>query len=190
MSITKKATSVWIEATISSIGSVVGGGTPSTRHDEYYDGDIAWITPKDLSGHHGRYISHGERSISIEGYDNSSAQMLPAGTVLFSSRAPIGYIAIAKNELCTNQGFKSIIPKQDVCNSDFLYYLLSYYKGDIEAIASGTTFMEVSGTALKNFIVKIPGLSTQEAIAGILSSFDDKIELNAQINQNLEVCAA
>ena len=193
MSITKKTTSVWIEAPISSIGSVVGGGTPSTKHDEYYDGDIAWITPKDLSGHHGRYISryisHGERSISTAGYNYSSAQMLPAGTVLFSSRAPIGYIAIAKNELCTNQGFKSIIPKLDVCNSDFLYYLLSHYKGDIETIASGTTFMEFSGTALKNFIVKIPELSTQEAIAGILSSFDDKIELNTRINQNLEAQA-
>ena len=180
----------WIKIPISSLGSVVGGGTPSTKHDEYYDGDIAWITPKDLSGHHGRYISHGERSISSEGYNNSSAQKLPAGTVLFSSRAPIGYIAIAKNELCTNQGFKSIVPKPDVCNSDFLYYLLSYYKSDIEAIASGTTFMEVSGTALKNFVVKIPDLSTQEAIAGVLSSFDDKIELNTQINQNLEKRAA
>ena len=186
----KQHVTTWIKRPISSIGSVVGGGTPSTKHDEYYDGDIAWITPKDLTGNHGRYISHGERSISQAGYNNSSAQMLPAGTVLFSSRAPIGYIAIAKNELCTNQGFKSIIPKRDVCNSDFLYYLLSFYKGNIEAIASGTTFMEVSGSSLKKFIVKIPDLSTQEAIAGILSSFDNKIELNTQINQNLEKMAA
>ena len=181
-----KECSSWKEVPISSIGTVVGGGTPPTKHDEYYDGDIAWITPKDLSGIHERYISRGERNITQLGYDNSSAQMLPAGTVLFSSRAPIGYVAIAKNELCTNQGFKSVVPNPEVCNSVFLYYLLTYYKKDIEAIASGTTFMEVSGTTLKNFKIRIPDLQTQEKIASILSSLDDKIEVNNQINRNLE----
>ena len=88
----------WNEFTISAIGDVIGGGTPSTKHDEYYNDEIAWITPKDLSNFKGRYISRGERSISQKGYDNSSAQMMPAGTVLFSSRAPICYVAIAKNE--------------------------------------------------------------------------------------------
>lgn len=181
-----KERSSWKTFPISSIGTVVGGGTPPTSHNEYYDGDIAWITPKDLSGIHERYISRGERNITQLGYDNSSAQMLPAGTVLFSSRAPIGYVAIAKNELCTNQGFKSVVPKPGVCDTNFLYYLLTYYKNDIEAIASGTTFMEVSGTALKNFVVRIPDLPTQEKIVTILSSLDDKIELNRKINQNLE----
>lgn len=181
-----KECSSWKEVPISTIGIVVGGGTPPTKHGEYYDGDIAWITPKDLSGIHERYISRGERNITQLGYDNSSAQMLPAGTVLFSSRAPIGYIAIAKNELCTNQGFKSVVPNPEVCNSVFLYYLLTYYKKDIEAIASGTTFMEVSGAVLKNFKVRIPDLPTQEKIASILSSLDDKIEVNNQINRNLE----
>ena len=181
-----KERSSWKEVPISSIGTVVGGGTPPTSHSEYYDGDIAWITPKDLSGVHERYISRGERNITQLGYDNSSARMLPAGTVLFSSRAPIGYVAIAKNELCTNQGFKSVVPKPGVCDTNFLYYLLTYYKNDIEAIASGTTFMEVSGTALKNFVVRIPDLPTQEKIATILSSLDDKIEVNYQINRNLE----
>ena len=177
---------IWNAFPISSIGTVVGGGTPPTWNSMYYDGNIPWITPKDLSRNHERYISRGERNISLSGYDNSSTQMLPAGTVLFSSRAPIGYVAIAKNELCTNQGFKSVIPKPGVCNSDFLYYLLTYYKNDIEAIASGTTFMEVSGTALKNFVVRIPDLPTQGKIAAILSSLDDKIEVNNQINRNLE----
>lgn len=181
-----KERSSWKEVPISSIGTVVGGGTPPTSHSEYYDGNIPWITPKDLSGGHERHISRGERNITQLGYDNSSAQILPAGTVLFSSRAPIGYVAIAKNELCTNQGFKSVVPKPGVCDSSFLYYLLTYYKNDIEAIASGTTFMEVSGTALKNFVVRIPDLPTQEKIAAILSSLDDKIEVNNQINRNLE----
>lgn len=180
----------WNEFTISAIGDVVGGGTPSTKNNEYYGDEISWITPKDLSNFNERYISRGERSISQKGYDNSSAQMLPAGTVLFSSRAPIGYVAIAQNELCTNQGFKSVIPHPEVCDSEFLYYLLCYRKHDIEAIASGTTFMEVSGTALKNFVVRIPDISTQKKIAQILSSLDEKIEQNAQINHNLEGIAA
>ena len=176
----------WNEFTISAIGDVIGGGTPSTKHDEYYNDELAWLTPKDLSNFKGRYISRGERSISQKGYDNSSAQMMPAGTVLFSSRAPIGYVAIAKNELCTNQGFKSVVPHPEVCDSEFLYYLLCYRKHDIEAIASGTTFMEVSGTALKNFVVRMPDISTQKKIASVLSSLDKRIEGNNLINHNLE----
>lgn len=176
----------WNEFAISAIGDVIGGGTPSTKHNEYYGDEIAWITPKDLSNFNGRYISRGERSISQKGYDNSSAQMMPAGTVLFSSRAPIGYVAIAKNELCTNQGFKSVVPHPEICDSEFLYYLLCYRKHDIEAIASGTTFMEVSGTALKNFVVHMPDISTQKKIASVLSSLDQRIEGNNLINHNLE----
>ena len=180
----------WNEFAISAIGDVIGGGTPSTKHNEYYGDEIAWITPKDLSNFNGRYISRGERSISQKGYDNSSAQMMPAGTVLFSSRAPIGYIAIAKNELCTNQGFKSVVPHSEICDSEFLYYLLCYRKHDIKAIASGTTFMEVSGTALKNFVVHMPDISTQKKIASVLSSLDQRIEGNNLINHNLEGIAA
>ena len=176
----------WNEFAISAIGDVIGGGTPSTKHNEYYGDEIAWITPKDLSNFNGRYISRGERSISQKGYDNSSAQMMPAGTVLFSSRAPIGYVAIAKNELCTNQGFKSVVPHSEICDSEFLYYLLCYRKHDIKAIASGTTFMEVSGTALKNFVVHMPDISTQKKIASVLSSLDHRIEGNNLINHNLE----
>lgn len=176
----------WNEFAISAIGDVIGGGTPSTKHNEYYGDEIAWITPKDLSNFNGRYISRGERSISQKGYDNSSAQMMPAGTVLFSSRAPIGYVAIAKNELCTNQGFKSVVPHSEICDSEFLYYLLCYRKHDIKAIASGTTFMEVSGTALKNFVVHMPDISTQKKIASVLSSLDQRIEGNNLINHNLE----
>ena len=181
---------IWTECAIGDIGTVVGGGTPSTKNEKYYNGNISWITPKDLSSFHKRYIYHGERAISEMGYKNSSTQMLPAGSVLFSSRAPIGYIAIAGKNLCTNQGFKSIVPDSKICDSLFLYYLLSYYKYDIEAIASGTTFMEVSGTAMKNFRIRIPNLEVQKRIARILSSLDDKIELNAQINHNLEGIAA
>ena len=99
---------------IKEIGQVIGGGTPSTANSGYYGGDIPWLSPKDLSNYKKRYISHGEKNITKLGLDNSSAKLMPEGTVLLSSRAPIGYIAIAANEICTNQGFKSIIPNIDL----------------------------------------------------------------------------
>ena len=179
----------WKTIKLGDIGNVIGGGTPSTKIPEYYEGDISWITPKDLSNFKGKYISRGERMISETGLKNSSARMLPEGTVLFTSRAPIGYIAIAKNKISTNQGFKSIVPNRSLCNNEFLFYLLKYHCEDIKNIATGTTFLEVSGSALKNFEVNIPTLGEQEKIANVLGSLDNKIELNEKINQNLEAQA-
>lgn len=176
----------WKTYKLSEIGQVIGGATPSTKVASNYDGDIAWITPKDLSLLFGRYIYKGERSITETGYKSCSCQMLPAGSILFSSRAPIGYIAIAGNELCTNQGFKSVIPNPEIVNSHFLYYLLSYEKNRIAEMGSGTTFMEISGNVMKNIEVKLPSLSIQNKISEILTSLDSKIELNRQINDNLE----
>ena len=176
----------WKEYKLGEIGTIVGGATPSTKDPVNYDGDIAWITPKDLSGHTGMFIRRGERMISQIGFDSCSCKMLPKGSVLFSSRAPIGYVAIAEYELCTNQGFKSVIPNSDLTNNIFLYYLLVYNKDYIEGLGSGTTFKEVSGQTMKNVDVKIPSLQTQNKIASILKSLDDKIEVNRKINENLE----
>ena len=176
----------WKECTIADIGTVVGGATPSTKQEDNYDGGtIAWITPKDLSGFQGRYISHGERNITEKGLRSCSTQMLPKHSILFSSRAPIGYVAIAENELCTNQGFKSVVPNE---NTDylFLYYLLKYNKDAIENMGSGTTFKEVSGNTMKGIRVRVPvELAVQKRIASILGSIDDKIEENNRINNNL-----
>ena len=110
----------WKEYKLEAIGNIVGGATPSTKEPQNYDGDISWITPKDLSNFSGRFISRGERMITSKGFNSCSCKMLPKGSVLFSSRAPIGYVAIASNDLCTNQGFKSIIPDNRFVDSTFL----------------------------------------------------------------------
>ena len=176
----------WKTCTIGDLGTVVGGATPSTKKTENYDGGtISWITPKDLAGFSGRFISRGERNITEQGLKSCSTQLLPAHTVLFSSRAPIGYIAIAEKEVCTNQGFKSVIPND---NTDymFLYYLLKYSKDKIENLGSGTTFKEVSGSTMRGVEVSVPEkIEEQHRIASVLSALDDKIEENTVINENL-----
>ena len=176
----------WKTYKLSEIGNIVGGATPSTKIAENYDGDIPWITPKDLSDFSGRFIKHGERNITQQGFDSCSCQMLPKNSVLFTSRAPIGYVAIAAAPLCTNQGFKSVVPNEEIVDPRFLYYLLKFNKDRIAGMGSGTTFMEVSGGVMKNVEVSLPVIAIQKHIAEILSSIDDKIELNNRINHNLE----
>jgi type I restriction enzyme S subunit len=179
----------WEVKMIGEIGKVVGGGTPNTKELKYWDGDISWITPKDLSGYNERYIYKGERSITKEGLENSSARLLPKGTVLFSSRAPIGYVAIAGKDLTTNQGFKSIICNDEMTCNMFVYYLMKYKKEEIEQIANGSTFKEISGKVLSEFKIALPPLNEQKAIAKILSDLDEKIEINNRINKVLEEIA-
>ena len=179
--------SEWKECTIADLGEVVGGATPSTKKPENYEnGDISWITPKDLSTFKGRFITQGERSITEIGLNSCSTRLLPPNSVLFSSRAPIGYVAIAAKEMCTNQGFKSVIPNSDT-DYMFLYYLLKFNKDNIENMGSGTTFKEVSGNTMKSIKVCVPvDIDEQRKIGAVLSAIDDKIELNTAINENLE----
>lgn len=179
----------WEIRQLSEIGEIVSGGTPNTKIEEYWNGNIPWITPKDLSGFTDRYIYSGERNITELGLENSSAKLLPRNTVLFSSRAPIGYVALAGDNLATNQGFKSIICDDKKAYPLFIYYLLKSKKNDIENIAGGSTFKEVSGKVMKEFKVQIPPLTEQKAIANILSTLDEKIETNNQINEKLEEMA-
>lgn len=179
--------SEWKECTIADLGEVVGGATPSTKKPENYEnGDISWITPKDLSTFNGRFITRGERNITEIGLNSCSTRLLPPNSVLFSSRAPIGYVAIAAKEMCTNQGFKSVIPNSDT-DYMFLYYLLKFNKDNIENMGSGTTFKEVSGNTMKSIKVCVPvDIEEQRRISSVLSAIDDKIELNTAINENLE----
>jgi type I restriction enzyme S subunit len=179
----------WEIYKIGEIASVVGGGTPSTKVDEYYGGNIPWLTPKDLSNHTSKYIKSGARNITELGLERSSARLLPKGTVLFTSRAPIGYIAIAQNEVTTNQGFKSLICDEELAHNEYIYYLLKSKVKEIENIATGSTFKEISGGVLKEFEIELPPLPIQKKIARILSAFDDKIELNRRMNRTLEATA-
>lgn len=165
---TKIVPSGWKVLSIGEIGDVVSGGTPSTSDKTNFDGNIAWITPADLSGYKSKYISHGRRNLSEKGYAECSAKLMPKGSVLFTSRAPIGYVAIAENDIATNQGFKSIVVK-DCIVSDYLYYYLKYAIWLIEERASGTTFKEISAKAFKEIPITVPPLSEQYRIV-------DKIE--------------
>lgn len=154
------ADSEWAIGTISDLGAVVGGSTPSKAKPEYYtETGIAWITPKDLSVNKSKFISHGENDITELGLKNSSATIMPEGTVLFSSRAPIGYIAVAAGEVTTNQGFKSIVPKPEI-GTAFVYYFLKHNLPIIEGMASGSTFKEVSGSTMKGVPAVIPDTDT------------------------------
>lgn len=175
----QNADPLWTSGTISDLGDVIGGSTPSKKVDAYYTNNgIAWITPKDLSQDRSKFFSHGEIDITELGLAKSSAVMMPAGTVLFSSRAPIGSIAIAANELCTNQGFKSVVPKADI-GTAFVYCFLKTNLPTIESMASGSTFKEVSGSTMKSVPAVIPHLQT-------IARFDDFSAPLLQEQQNLE----
>ena len=174
---------------LGDIADIINGATPSTSCEDNYDGEIVWITPKDLSEQKAKYVERGSRNITQKGFNSCSAQMIPAYNILMSSRAPIGLLAINKAECCTNQGFKNIVVDRSICDVDFLYYYLKYHIKEIEALGSGTTFKEVSKASLQQFEITIPSLDVQKHIASILADIDQKIALNRAINDNLEAMA-
>lgn len=160
---------------ISDIGKIVSGATPKTKDPDNYGGNIAWITPADLSGYTAKYISHGARNITQKGYDSCSTQLMPQGTVLFSSRAPIGYVAIAESPICTNQGFKSVVPDKSI-NSEFLYYQLKYLRKEIQEKGSGTTFKEISGKALGETAIVVPSMEEQVKIVSRIDELFSELD--------------
>ncbi|RMG11325.1 MAG: restriction endonuclease subunit S, partial [Deltaproteobacteria bacterium] len=179
----------WVERAIGEIADVVGGSTPSTKDPRNFDGDVPWLTPKDLSGPHPRYISRGSRNLSEKGLESCSARLLPKNSVLLSTRAPIGYVAIAANPIATNQGFRSLIVDESY-DHEFVYYWLTLNTDELERHASGSTFKELSGTALKGIRLHLPkDKAEQRAIAHILGTLDDKIELNRRMSETLEAMA-
>ena len=175
----------WATGTISDLGTVVGGSTPSKAKPEYYtESGIAWITPKDLSINKSKFISHGENDITELGLKNSSAAIMPEGTVLFSSRAPIGYIAIAAGEVTTNQGFKSVVPKPEI-GTPFVYFFLKNTLPVIEGMASGSTFKEVSGSTMKNVPAVIPDAETLAKFSDFCAPIFAQQRILEEQNQSL-----
>ena len=149
----------WETKAIEDIADVYNGATPSTVNEQNYGGDIVWITPKDLSDQKQKFVYQGERNISQVGYNSCSTHLLPPNTILMSSRAPIGLLSIGKTELCTNQGFKSFVPKAENI-STYLYYYLNIHIKQIEQLGTGTTFKEVS----REDVLKFPILKPSDAI--------------------------
>ena len=181
----ENADPAWTLGAISDLGTVVGGSTPSKSKPEYYTEDgIAWITPKDLSINKAKFISHGENDITELGLKNSSASIMPEGTVLFSSRAPIGYIAIASGEVTTNQGFKSVVPKPEI-GTAYVYCFLKHNLPVIEGMASGSTFKEVSGSTMKNVPAVIPDTETLACFNGFCAPIFAQQRILEEQNQSL-----
>lgn len=174
----------WKVGILADLGDIVGGGTPSKSKPEYYtEKGIAWLTPKDLSISPNKFTSKGETDITEIGYKNSSAKLMPKGSVLFSSRAPIGYISIAKNDICTNQGFKSVVP--NYAGTAYIYYLLKYLTPDIENKSTGSTFKEASGSLMKSLTVIIPPKQYLDDFELKVSAIFDKQEILEEENKNL-----
>ena len=149
---------------LSDIGSIVSGGTPKTEVKEYWEnGTIPWLTPADMKYIKEKYVGCGERFITKQGLNSSSAVLMPENSIVYSSRAPIGYIAITKNSLCTNQGFKSFVPFDNKL-VDYVYYALIGLTDNIISRASGTTFKEISGSEFAKTLIPLPPLCEQQRI--------------------------
>lgn len=174
------------EYKLSEIALIENGGTPSTEISDYWNGDIPWITPFDLSKTKSKWIRYGERNISKAGISSSNAKLVPERSILVSTRAPIGYIVMNEIPASTNQGMKSVIPNSDLVYPDYLYYLLKTKVKSMNLKAGGTTFKEISTTTFKGLKVELPNLETQRAIGHKLSKLDEKIELNNSLINILE----
>lgn len=178
----------WEVGNFENIGIIASGGTPSKSNEEYYTKNgIPWITPKDLSLNKNKFITKGSLDITEKGLAKSSTKLLPKGTVLFSSRAPIGYLAIAEVNVTTNQGFKSIIPNNSE-NTEFIYQLLKEITPHIESIAGGSTFKEISSQGMKSINITIPSDLILKKYFEITESFNKKIQnLEKEIQSLTEI---
>ena len=172
----------WNQKIISDLGKIVSGGTPSRANQSFWDGDVAWATPTDITGLSGRFIGETEDNITQAGVGASSATILPAGSLLVCTRATVGDCAINTVPMATNQGFKSIIPNE-VVDIDFLYYLILSMKKEIIRRSAGSTFLEISKYQFASIPVLVPSIKEQKKIAEILTDYDTlQTNLNNQLN--------
>ncbi|MBA3586028.1 MAG: restriction endonuclease subunit S [Chloroflexi bacterium] len=171
----------WSKKTIGDLADVVSGGTPARDVPAFWEqGTIPWVTPTDITGTSGRYLDESADKITGLGLASSGANMLPTGTVLMTSRATVGEAKIAAVPCCTNQGFKSLVPKRDV-DSLFLYYLTQFHKEGIKVLGSGSTFLEVGKADILRFPVTVPDYAQQKIISRILDSVDGAIEITESL---------
>ena len=177
----------WVQ--LKSIGQIIGGGTPKTSVADYWNGDISWITPADLGKNTSKWILKGAKSITQKGLDESSAKLMPEGSVVYSSRAPIGHIAIAAHELCTNQGCKSFAPDTQFITTEWAYYMLIARTRDIQSRASGTTFKEISGKGIGETWVSLPPQAEQKRIVTRLEKVFAEIARAEKAYEELQTLA-
>ena len=169
-----KYTDEWEQRKLGELANIIGGGTPSTNKKEYWDGDIDWYAPAEISNQ--IYVDSSEKKITKEGFENSSAKMLPIGTVLFTSRAGIGKVAILRKKACTNQGFQSIVPLENELDSYFIYSRAEELKRYGETVGAGSTFVEVSGKQMSLMDIMMPStLKEQKKIGSYFSNLDNLI---------------
>lgn len=170
----------WARVRVADAADVIGGGTPSTSDPANFGDEVPWLTPKDLSTTSARYAAKGQRGLTWRGLDRSSARMLPRGTVLLTTRAPIGYVAVAAADVSTNQGFRSLVLRRGQV-PEFWYYLLKHNRALLEAHANGTTFKELAGSTLATLEFDVPSEAEQRAVAEVLGALDDKIDANERL---------
>jgi type I restriction enzyme S subunit len=161
----------WTETTLGTIADVVGGGTPSTKVPEFWDGDIIWLTPTEVVAIDGGVATDSVRKISRTGLQRSGAKMLPAGTVILTSRASVGFVALAGCPLSTNQGFQSLVPKPGV-DSRFLMYWVQHNRAEFVSRSAGSTFKEISNANVRAIPITLPPLAEQKRISDVISSLD------------------
>ena len=172
----------WVETSLGEIAEVIGGGTPSTTIPEYWKGDIVWLTPTEITSQDGKVVLDSIRKITDLGFKNSGAQMLPKDSVILTSRASVGYVALAGQDLCTNQGFQSLIPKQSVL-AKFLMFWIQQNRSEFASRSAGSTFKEISKSNVKSIKIELPPLPEQKRIVDLISSVDSYIEA---LQQQLE----
>jgi type I restriction enzyme S subunit len=162
----------WLETTLGEVSEVIGGGTPSTSVPEYWEGEIVWLTPTEITSQDGEFVSNSNRKISELGLKNSGAQMLPKGSVILTSRASVGFVAISAIELCTNQGFQSLVPNDSVL-AEFLMFWIQQNRSEFESRSAGSTFKEISKSNVKSIKLSLPPLSEQRRVVEIISTIDE-----------------
>ena len=173
----------WNMCKLGDIAIVVGGGTPDTNTSQYWNGKIQWFTPSEIGRN--KYVDNSVRTISEEGLNKSSAKLLPIGTILLSSRATVGECSINKKECTTNQGFQSLIPKENISN-EFVYYLIQTKRKDLIRKSCGSTFLEISANEVRKIVVSIPTIKEQDKIANVLSLLDERIATQNKIIEDLK----